>query len=180
MGRVIGWVLGLLLATAIAFGLFVRFAPHPAAEWHADPLTLADPESPNWYRLVPSGTPVPPGATRVMEAPAYAVPPDALARAFHAHALGQPRTVALAGSPEEGWMSYVQRTPLMRYPDTVSVRIVDLGNGRSSLALISRSRFGESDLGVNEERVKTWMRTLPVPIAGKPDTQGDARAGLAG
>jgi phosphatidylglycerophosphate synthase/uncharacterized protein (DUF1499 family) len=180
MRKVIGWILGLLVAATLAFVLYVRFAPHPAADWHADPLTLADPETPNWYRMVPAGTAIAPGAERVTAAPAYAVPPEALAQAFHKHALAQPDTVLLAGSPAEGWMSYVQRTPMMRYPDTVSVRIVDLGDGRSSFALISRSRFGQSDLGVNERRVRDWVRTLPLPLASEPVAEGDAVAGLSG
>jgi hypothetical protein len=180
MIRVLGWILGLLVVATLLFVLYVRFAPHPASEWHIDPLEFAAPETPNWYRLVPAGTPIAEGAERTSVASAYAVGPEALARAFNDHALAQADTVALAGSPAEGWMSYVQRTPLMRYPDTVSVRIVDLGDGRSSFALVSRSRFGQSDLGVNEARVKEWVRTLPVPVAVEPVSEGDAIAGLAG
>jgi hypothetical protein len=61
---------------------------------------------------------------------------------------------------------YLARTPLLRYPDTINVRFHDLGQGRSSLSIYSRSQVGRSDFGVNRARVETWLaelaRTLPV------------------
>jgi uncharacterized protein (DUF1499 family) len=62
---------------------------------------------------------------------------------------------------------YVARTRLMRYPDTIQVRYVDLGGGRSSLMLYSRSQIGRSDFGVNRARLEAWLATLreTVPTA---------------
>jgi hypothetical protein len=61
---------------------------------------------------------------------------------------------------------YVSRSRLMRYPDTINVRFYDLGDGRSSLALHSRSQIGRSDFGVNKARLDSWLaelrRQLPV------------------
>lgn len=61
---------------------------------------------------------------------------------------------------------YLARTPLLRYPDTINVRFHDLGQGRSSLSIYSRSQIGRSDFGVNRARVGAWLtelaRTLPV------------------
>lgn len=55
---------------------------------------------------------------------------------------------------------YVQRSKLMQYPDTLNVQFFDRPNGRSTLALYSRSQVGESDLGVNRQRIDRLLRTL--------------------
>jgi hypothetical protein len=55
---------------------------------------------------------------------------------------------------------YVQRTPLLRFPDTIDVRFIDLPDGRSTLALYSRSQIGSSDMGVNRARIERWLAAL--------------------
>jgi uncharacterized protein (DUF1499 family) len=95
--------------------------------------------------------------------PVHPVPPPALLEAFDRMALAQPATRRLAGSPSDGLVTYVQRTPIVGYPDYVSVRAVPVECGGSALVLLSRSRFGRSDLGVNEARVKAWLAALRVP-----------------
>ncbi|MEM8658571.1 MAG: hypothetical protein AAGF22_10800, partial [Pseudomonadota bacterium] len=57
--------------------------------------------------------------------------------------VGQPRVERVAGTPEEGWLTYVQRTPQLQLPDYVSARFYNLEDtGQSTLAIYSRSRFG--------------------------------------
>jgi uncharacterized protein (DUF1499 family) len=46
------------------------------------------------------------------------------------------------------------------FPDTIVVRFLDLPDGRSTLAIYSRSRFGESDFGVNHARLERWLGKL--------------------
>jgi uncharacterized protein (DUF1499 family) len=62
---------------------------------------------------------------------------------------------------------FIARTRLMRYPDTINVRFHDLGEGRSSLSLYSRSQIGRSDFGVNRARLEGWIAELrrQLPIA---------------
>jgi len=55
---------------------------------------------------------------------------------------------------------YVQRSALLGFPDTIIVRYLGLPDGRSTLALYSRSQLGRSDLGVNEARLKRWLEKL--------------------
>jgi len=55
---------------------------------------------------------------------------------------------------------YVARTRLMRFPDTVSVRILGQGEDRSTLALYSRSQIGYSDWGVNRKRIDRWLARI--------------------
>lgn len=56
---------------------------------------------------------------------------------------------------------YVERTPLLRFPDIINVKFVDLGNSKSTLLLHSGSIYGYSDLGKNKERLQEILRDLP-------------------
>ena len=80
-------------------------------------------------------------------------------QAFDTVASGAPRTERLAGSPEEGWITYVQRSRIFGFPDFVSVRAVGVPGG-SALIVWSRSRFGYGDFGVNRARVESWLAGL--------------------
>ena len=72
----------------------------------------------------------------------------------------QPRTREIAGNPDTRQYDYMQRSWLFRFPDTVTVRFIALGAGRSTLAVYSRSHYGYSDLGVNQARVRAWLSAL--------------------
>jgi hypothetical protein len=133
----------------VLFALYVRLAPSDPAVWHADPLTAQGTGRPNEHRLAPP------------EGPSYPMGTGDLAWAFDRMAMAQPRVSRLAGGPEELWTTYVQRSALMGFPDYVSVREIDLGDGRSGFAIWSRSRFGYSDMGVNRARVESWLAALP-------------------
>ena len=55
---------------------------------------------------------------------------------------------------------YVARTRLLRFPDTVRIRFFALGADRSTLAIYSQSQIGQSDLGVNLQRLNRWLDKL--------------------
>jgi Protein of unknown function (DUF1499) len=55
---------------------------------------------------------------------------------------------------------YIQHTPVFRFPDIITVEFVPLGPDRSSLALYSRSRYGQYDFAKNRKRVERWLLTL--------------------
>lgn len=55
---------------------------------------------------------------------------------------------------------YIQRSARLGFPDTIVVRFLDRPEGRSTLAIYSRSQFGESDLGVNRTRIERWLAKL--------------------
>jgi uncharacterized protein (DUF1499 family) len=55
---------------------------------------------------------------------------------------------------------YVVRSQLLRFPDTVNVRVFGAGDEGSTLALYSRSQIGYSDMGVNERRLRTWLAAI--------------------
>ena len=79
----------------------------------------------------------------------------------------EPRVTAVATDDATMTDRYIQRSALMRYPDTIVVRFFDLPEGRSTIALYSRSQLGKSDLGVNRARIERWLAKLGeiVPVA---------------
>jgi len=158
MRRLIAAAAALLVVTGLGFAIWVRVAPSDPAEWHVDPLTAPGTGWPNAWRVGPEGAPVD------AVAPVYPVTAAELAAAVDAHALAQPDTIRLAGDPATLWTTYVQRSKRMKFPDYISVRAIDLGDGRSTVAIYSRARFGRGDLGVNRARVENWLAAL-APLA---------------
>ncbi len=95
-----------------------------------------------------------------MTPPVFAVSAPDLQKAFAKVVAAEP-SVEQVGSDDAGFTQrYVQRTKIMRFPDTIVVRFIDLGEGRSTIALYSRSKLGESDFGVNRARIERWIEKL--------------------
>jgi uncharacterized protein (DUF1499 family) len=161
MLRILGSIALLLVLLVAGLMLYVRFAPLDAPSWHVDPVSAPTPETPNSFRVLAPGSTAGP---QEMVSPVYAMAPEQLIQAFDQMALAQPRTHRLAGTPDgRGHVTYVQRTALMAYPDYVSVRAVPVADGRSALVILSRSRYGKSDLGVNKARITRWLEALDAP-----------------
>lgn len=140
----------LLGAAALGAGgalAFLRLAPMAPEDWHVDPEAAERTGRPNDYLIAPGGDREP-----VVTAMA---PGEVLAR-LDVAATVEPGVERLAGAPEEGLVTYVQRSRLMGYPDAISLRAVPEGDG-ARLTAWSRSRFGHSDLGVNRARVERWL-----------------------
>ena len=151
-----------LLAVA-GFMLFVRFTPSDPALWHVDPRAIAKPTRPNHWLIRPVG-----GDARP---PDYAVDPAELSRIVDAVEMAQPRTRRVAGSVESGHMTYLTRTPLMGYPDYVSIRVHATEMGASFVAF-SRSRFGQSDLGANRARMELWLAAIDAAVQAREEGDG--------
>ncbi len=152
MWRMLAALVLVLGALALVGLLYVRLAPSNPSRWHVDPLKAKRPDRPNAFLMQP-------GADRNA---AHVFETDAknLALAFDRLALSQPRVSRLAGTPEKLFTTYIARSPLIGFPDYISVRAVDLGQGRAALAIFSRARFGYSDLGVNKKRILDWLGKL--------------------
>jgi uncharacterized protein (DUF1499 family) len=97
-------------------------------------------------------------------APVFAVPAARLREAVRLIEASEADVTALARDDAQD--RYLARTALMRFPDTINVRFIDLGE-RSTLALHSRSQLGSKDLGVNRARLEGWIRQLrdKLPVA---------------
>jgi hypothetical protein len=98
--------------------------------------------------------------------PVFEVPVARLRDAVRVIEVNDPDIFALARDDQRVQDRYLARTPRMRFPDTINVRFISLPDGRSTLALHSRSQIGRSDFGVNRARLEGWLRllrqTLPV------------------
>ena len=144
----------LLILIVVAI-LWVRIAPSNASEWHVDPETIEKSARPNQF-LMRDG--------QDTDSLIFDTTPDDLAAKFNDIALSKPNVVVLDGAASDLWVTYMQRTKLMAYPDYISVKITAEGDDKSRLTVYSRSRFGRSDLGVNKARIKAWTAALGQPI----------------
>jgi hypothetical protein len=133
------WV---LLACFVGMAAYVRLAPDVVARWH----------QPLEGMPTAAGIVTEPGGAR-------ALVPMADGRAGMAQlaavAEASPRVRLLAGSVEEGRMTWVARSALWGFPDYVTAEA-----GPKGLAVWSRLRFGRSDLGVNRARLEDWLARL--------------------
>ncbi|WP_417204965.1 DUF1499 domain-containing protein [Antarctobacter sp.] len=126
----------LLLLIVLGGMAWIRFAPSDPADWHVDPQVTADQDlAAGVRRRIPAGA--------------------NMFDRLHAIILETPRTEVLAGSPGDGQVTYVTRSKWMGFPDYTTVREND-----AVLELWARSRFGQSDLGVNRARVEDWLQRL--------------------
>lgn len=126
----------LILLIVLGGMAWIRFAPSDPADWHVDPQVTADQDLAGGVRRrIPAGE-------------------GRFAR-LHAIILETPRTEILAGTQDDGQVTYITRSKWMGFPDYTTVR----ENG-DVLELWARSRFGQSDLGVNRARVEDWLQRL--------------------
>jgi uncharacterized protein (DUF1499 family) len=72
----------------------------------------------------------------------------------------QPRVQQVAVDADQGQYDFIQRSRLLRFPDTITVRFIPRSATQSTLAIYSRSHYGSSDLGVNRRRVTAWLAAL--------------------
>jgi len=57
----------------------------------------------------------------------------------------------------QGTLRFVQRSPILGFPDTINVKVVSTPDGSSAVLIYSRSQLGKGDMGVNLARVKRWQ-----------------------
>ncbi len=134
----------LLLMIAISGLIFVRMAPHDTATLHVPPPMDAAPDGP----VMKDGS--------GLFVQVYDVPPADILEKFNTVALDTKRTRILAGSAEEGMITYVTRSRIFGFPDYTTVQAVAEGQG-SRVTIYARLRFGLSDFGVNSTRVRSWL-----------------------
>lgn len=155
MKRVLIWVVAALVVITVVASVYFRTVGDDPAVWHADPLTTKRTGKPNDYLLAPAGSTA---ATPDQAGPVLAMAPDALM--FLIDSVATPDGARpIAGSLDEGWVTYVQRSALLGFPDYITVRAISVDGGVTPV-IWSRSRFGDSDLGVNAKRVERWLSTI--------------------
>ncbi|OIO08261.1 MAG: hypothetical protein AUJ52_08555, partial [Elusimicrobia bacterium CG1_02_63_36] len=88
------------------------------------------------------------------ESPVFEMPAEELERRFFEIALSNPR------SSRRSRDTIATRSWFWRFPDLVTVRFIELEDGKSAIAVYSRALYGHSDLGMNKKRIDAWLSRL--------------------
>ncbi len=115
----------LIMVPIVALAAYVRLAPSNTEHWHVDPIESRE-------RL---------GVGILSEISVDLAD-------LHVVVMTLPRVRVLAGSVQNGHITYVARSKLWGFPDYISVKQTG-----SQLTVFSRQRFGSSDHGVNAKRL---------------------------
>tara|TARA_R110002124_G_scaffold99650_6_gene245808 strand:- start:830 stop:1279 length:450 start_codon:yes stop_codon:yes gene_type:complete len=138
----------LILLGLVAVGTTaVRVWPVDSRTYVIDAFDVRQPKSPNFY-------------ISTDEEGQFSLPAMDVALQIQAMVKEMPRTNMLFISDDKLSQTYVSRTLLMGYPDYISVSIRAVSPNSTTIKIFSRSRFGKSDLGVNQRRVHQWLRAL--------------------
>ncbi len=159
-GLKIASVLVLLVAAAFA-GLFaygpeqawVRLAG-PADLGPVDLASLTRRSSPNDALLCSDS--ICPAAIADLQSRLYLVGAIEIADAIDRGIAGEAGLHRVDDGADPLHRRHVQRSALLRVPDTIDVRVLPLAEDRSTLAIYSRAQIGYVDFGVNLARVKRW------------------------
>lgn len=138
------WIIGGVLVLVAGLMAYIRLAPSDPTLWHAD-LAAGVPAKAHVFCIRPDNRFGP-----------IQGDPKALLEKLDGIALATPRTVRLAGSAQEGRITWVTRSGLMGYPDYTTAQVMD-GPG---LCIAGRQRFGSEDWGVNAARIGGWVQEL--------------------
>ena len=138
---------GLIAAFGVAY---VRYAPLYPNQWHVDPATVERTGKPNDF-LMAGGGDQPPAV--------FAADVVTVAAALDAVVASEPATFVMAGAASDGFVTYVQRSKLMGFPDMISITIQPVEGG-TMMNAYARARDGHSDLGVNAARMTRWIAAL--------------------
>jgi uncharacterized protein (DUF1499 family) len=106
--------------------------------------------------------------------PVFDLPWDRLRDYWIEMMSGETRVVRAAANLGPQQYVYIQHSAIFRFPDIVTVELVPLGPTRSSIALYSRSRYGEYDFRKNRKRVERWLFLLQK--VARPAELSQARA----
>ena len=118
--------------------------------------TLKAPNKPNWFLLCEENFCE--GSKTNMVPPLFDQPADELKGRLETLLLEVPNAEVRLDDGNQ--MDVLVRTPIMRWPDIISVQVVPLENDKSTIRIYSRSIYGRSDLGANKTRVIHWLKRL--------------------
>jgi hypothetical protein len=132
------WIILILVVGLLAY---IRLAPHDVTRWHhsASDAQMGETQLDGGYIWRQDA-----GA----DGSAKLAKLDQVVRAT-------PRTVPLAGSVQDGQITYITRSKVIGFPDYTTVTLKE-----GVLEIYGRLRFGKSDLGVNAKRIKGWRAQL--------------------
>ena len=168
-GRILvafGWLLGLIAALVLAVALYIylpggrdrleaRFTVPAYAP--VDFATMRKDGKPHSFLIAPAGLGV---EKPDVAAPVFALPAAEVAAIWRQQIAVGENVTERKWDAATNTVYSVERTALMRYPDLITAKFIDLGDGRSTIALFSTSVYGLRDAGVNEKRIRDWLDRL--------------------
>jgi uncharacterized protein (DUF1499 family) len=128
-----------------------------AAPTELDPTRVERTGRPNDRLVCPPGACLAPADAA---APTLELPPGELLERWRRVIRAQPRVTVLVDDAEGLRLVVQQESRLWGFQDTVAVRVLPQGPGRSSFAAYSRSETGYWDLGVNARRLEQWIQAV--------------------
>ncbi|MEM0976651.1 MAG: DUF1499 domain-containing protein [Pseudomonadota bacterium] len=148
----IAWIGVSAFAIFLVAGAWVRFAPSHPETWHVDPDTVQKTAKPNQYLVSDSSD---------ADEPPVVLPvsSDTLWEKITEITSADSSIQRLSSSADRNLVTYIVRTPLMKYPDFLSLKVIER-DGQAVLSIYSRSRFGYRDFGKNAERVRAFIDML--------------------
>ena len=119
---------------------------------------LALRRSPNQHLVLPPGF----GgvAAAHAESPVFEGSAENLRGRWKAMLERQRRVSRIREDAAAGQIECVERSRIMRFPDTITAKFIPQGEGRSTVAIYSRARYGYRDFGVNQARIARWLAEL--------------------
>lgn len=73
---------------------------------------------------------------------------------------GEPRVRELQRNADGTQIDYVQRSAFWRFPDIITIRFIPITEKKTTIAIYSRSVYGQGDFGVNKARIRDWVAKL--------------------
>lgn len=131
----------------------------------ADCGTLQRPSSPNHWLAASEG---PCAAIADEAAPVFEASAEEQAAAWQDWIADQPRAEITGRSADGLQIRAVERSSVFGFTDQVSIAVLPLADGRSSVAIYSRAETGYWDFGVNRARVRDWLRGVGQILSGRP------------
>ena len=119
---------------------------------------LAKGPKPNQALICPQGLCHPDHVDQI--SPIYGVRAEELAKILQESLALERNLVRVDDQSDPLQLRFVQRTSLLKYPDTVRVLIKPVDTESSTIALYSQSQVGRSDFGVNLARMQRWLSRL--------------------
>ncbi|WP_085899407.1 DUF1499 domain-containing protein [Kiloniella majae] len=158
MGLLVGIIIFILVGLIFIGrdrGLELVFGPIEEKKINFSTLTL--PSTLNQFLVCPKSFCQ---ASAHRESPVYNLSVDELKAEWLTFIKKQPRIEEGAADEQKQQYDFIQRTEWIRYPDSITIRFIPLGSTTSTLAIYSRSHYGKSDFGVNEQRITNWLTQM--------------------
>ena len=149
-------LISIFILIAIIFIVWLTIPKQPA-RLLIDFKSITLPKTPNYFLACPTNYC---NVSSQLTSPVFYMPVNELAKAWQQFIHQQPRVQLLKSNESNFQFTYQQRTPYLRFPDFINVQLIAINENQSSIALLSQSKYGYSDLGVNEKRVKQWLNAL--------------------